>query len=56
MSLLRNRVLTAPLAFLIMAPIMIHIFTPAYQIVAAAIDVLLALAVSYLLAKIARPR
>jgi len=56
MSLLRNRVLTAPLAFLVMAPIMIHIFTPAYQIVAAAIDVLLALAVSYLLAKIARPK
>jgi len=56
MSLLRNRALTAPVAFLIMAPIMIHIFTPAYQVVAAAIDVLLALAVSYLLAKIVRPR
>jgi len=39
-----------------MAPIMIHIFTPAYHVVAAAITVLLALAVSYLLAKIARPQ
>lgn len=56
MSLLRNRVLTSLLAFLVMAPIMIHIFTPAYHVVAAAITVLLALAVSYLLAQIARPR